>query len=180
MSYDPFDPSSEAPRPGEPYAYSDRPLPGDAPTVKGRVQGPAIGLIVIGILNLFFALYMVVNSVSSTVMSADQLKAQQVKMFGLMSAEMKAEAEKKSASEIKTQAMLVNWPLTLFAFLASVLPIAGGIRMMSLKSYALGVCGAIAAAIPCMSATACCGLGEGIGIWALVVLLNPDVKSAFR
>ncbi len=49
-----------------------------------------------------------------------------------------------------------------------------------MKSYALALCGAISAAIPCISATACCGLGEGIGIWALVVLLSPDVKSVFR
>jgi hypothetical protein len=180
MSYDPYDPGSDAPRPGDPFAFTDRPLPDDMASIKGRVQAPAICLIVVGILNLFFAFYMIFNSAVTTAMSADKLKAQQLQMFESLMPGMKAEAEKKTASEIKTQAMLINWPLTLFALLASILPIVAGIRMLSLKSYALGICGAIAAAIPCISVTACCGLGEGIGIWALVVLLNADVKSAFR
>jgi uncharacterized membrane protein len=179
MSFDPYDNESDAPRRSDRYD-DDRPPFGDHDRIKGRVQAPAICLIVIGILNLFFALYMVLNSVLSTAMSAEKLKAQQMQIYEALPPSMREDASKKTAAEMKTQAMLINWPLTLFALLASILPIAGGIRMMSLKSYALGVCGAIVAAIPCISITACCGLGEGIGIWALVVLLNPDVKSAFR
>ncbi|HWG42919.1 MAG TPA: hypothetical protein VN688_09050 [Gemmataceae bacterium] len=179
MSYDPYDPGSDAPRPGEPYDYFDKPLRDDAATIKGRVQAPAIGLIVVGILNLFFALYMIVNAVITTVMPADKLKVQQDQIYEALPPSMR-DPEKKTAGEMKMQAMLINWPWTLFAIVASILPLVGGIRMLSLKSYALGLCGAIAAAIPCISVTACCGLGEGIGIWALVVLLNADVKSAFR
>jgi hypothetical protein len=180
MSYDPYSSYTDEPRPDEPYDDRfQRPLD-DAAHIKGRVQPPAIALIVVGILNLFFALYMVVNSVYTTVMPAEKLKAQQSAMYEALPPSMRAEADQKTAGEMKMQAMLINWPLTLFAFLASVLPIAGGIRMLSLKSYALGMIGAICAAIPCMSITACCGLGEGIGIWAIVVLLNPDVKSAFQ
>lgn len=179
MSYDPYDNESDAPRRGDRFD-DDRPPIGDPDRIKGRVQAPAICLIVVGVLNLLFALYMVINSVFTTVMPADKLKAQQMQIYEALPPSMREDASHKSAAEMKTQAMLINWPLTLFALLASILPIVGGIRMMSLKSYALGVCGAITAAIPCISVTACCGLGEGIGIWALVVLLNPDVKSAFQ
>ena len=178
MSYDPYYDSSDAP-PRDPY--SPDPLgSADIAQIKGRVQVPAICLIVVGILNLFFALYMVVNSIYTTLTPAEQLKATQMQMFDAMPPAMKADAEKKTATEMKTQAMFINWPLTLFALLASILPIAGGIRMLSLKSHALAICGAISAAIPCVSISACCGAGVGIGIWALVVLLNADVKSAFR
>lgn len=180
MSYDPYNSYPAEPRPGEPYDDRfQRPL-GDAAHVKARITPPAISLIVIGILNLFFALYMVLNSVFTTVMPAEKLKAQQMSIYQSLPPALQEDADKKSASEMKVQAMIVNWPLTLFSLLASVLPIAGGIRMLSLKSYALGLCGAICAAIPCMSITACCGLGEGIGIWAIVVLLNPEVKAAFQ
>ena len=180
MSYDPYSSYADEPRPGEPYEDRIRqPLGGDT-YIRGRVQAPAIGLIVVGVLNLFFALYMVVNSLFTTVMPAEKLKAQQMAMYDALPPGMRGEAEQKTAGEMKTQAMLVNWPLTLFAFLASVLPIVGGIRMLSLKSYALSMCGAICAAIPCMSIMACCGVGEGIAIWAIIVLLNPEVKAAFQ
>jgi hypothetical protein len=179
MSYDPYSSYPDEPRPGEPYD-NRFPSPGSVESVKGRVQAPAIGLIVVGILNLFFGFYMVLSSVVNTVTPADKLKAQQAKVFEMLPPTMREEFEQTSADKMKGQAMLFGWTLTLLILLTSVLSIAGGVRMLSLKSYALGVCGAISAAIPCLSATACCGLGEIIGIWALVVLLNPDVKSAFR
>ena len=52
--------------------------------------------------------------------------------------------------------------------------------MLSLRAYGLAVAASVITAIPCISCSACCGLGEGIGIWALVVLLNNDVRAAFR
>ena len=178
MSYDPYASGPDEPRPGEPYDY-DRPSSAYPDPIKSRVQAPAIALIVVGLLNMLFALYMILNSVLSTVTPAEKLKAQQMQVFEALPA-FKEEAAKKSADEMKTQAMLINWPLTLFALLASILPIAGGIRMMALKSYPLAVCGALSVVVPCMSITACCGAGEIVGIWALIVLLKADVKAAFR
>ena len=64
--------------------------------------------------------------------------------------------------------------------LFSLLTILGAVRMMALKSYGLAVFVSVLAAVPCISCMACCGPGEGVGIWALVVLLNPEVRSAFR
>jgi hypothetical protein len=68
----------------------------------------------------------------------------------------------------------------LLALFAAALTIFGAVRMLSLRSRGLAVFGALLACIPCLSVTACCGLGEGIGIWALIVLMAPDVKAAFR
>jgi hypothetical protein len=179
MSYDPYASGPDEPRSDDPYDY-DRPSSGDPDRIKGRVQAPAIALIVVGVLNLLFALYMILNSVLSTVTPAEKLKAQQMQIYEALPPALKQDAANKSAEEMKMQAMLINWPLTLFALLASILPIVGGIRMMSLKSYALAVCGALSVVVPCMSVTACCGAGEVVGIWALVVLLNAEVKAAFH
>jgi hypothetical protein len=68
----------------------------------------------------------------------------------------------------------------IIGFLAAIITLIAGVKMRSLSSYGLCVFGSILACIPCLSVSACCGLGEGIGIWALVVLLSQDVKSCFR
>ena len=59
-----------------------------------------------------------------------------------------------------------------------VLIILGGVKMKQLRSYGLAMTATILAMIPCTSP--CCVLGLPIGIWALVVLNNAEVKSAFR
>ncbi len=63
---------------------------------------------------------------------------------------------------------------------AVILPILAGARMRALRSYGLCVAGAVVAAVPCVSPASCpCLLGMIFGVWALIVLLNPDVKNAF-
>jgi hypothetical protein len=56
--------------------------------------------------------------------------------------------------------------------------IFGAMQMKRLKNYPLALAGAAAAIIPFFS-SCCCFLGIGLGIWAIVVLLKPDVKAAF-
>jgi hypothetical protein len=60
----------------------------------------------------------------------------------------------------------------------SGLIIYGGLSMKALRAYPLAVATAVVAMIPCLSP--CCLLGLPIGIWALAVLLRPEVKAAFR
>ena len=52
----------------------------------------------------------------------------------------------------------------------------GAIKMLRLQSYGLAVAAAIIAMLPCQC---CCVLGLPFGIWALVVLNKPEVKSHF-
>jgi hypothetical protein len=54
----------------------------------------------------------------------------------------------------------------------------GASKMMKLEMYGLALTASIIAMIPCISP--CCLLGLPIGIWALVVLLDPEVKAAFH
>lgn len=55
----------------------------------------------------------------------------------------------------------------------------GGWKMKQLENHGLAVTSSILAIVPCTSP--CCFLiGTPIGIWALVVLLKPEIKSAFR
>jgi hypothetical protein len=169
MSYDPYAYSSEQP---PEYEGPGVPAPGARERIKSRVQAPAICLIVMGILNLFLPLYMLANGILWTVAPDFIINAQ--KKFPAL------QNQEATREEQQMQGIILSYPIAVFGFLASVLTIAGGARMLSLKSYALSVCGAISAMVPCLSCLACCGVGEGIGIWALVLLMNPDVKSAFQ
>jgi hypothetical protein len=54
--------------------------------------------------------------------------------------------------------------------------ILGGFQMKGLKSYGYALTGIITAMLPCH----CCFLlGIGFGIWALVVINRPEIKSSF-
>ncbi len=59
-----------------------------------------------------------------------------------------------------------------------VVILVGAIKMKALEGYGLAMAVSILAMIPCVSP--CCLLGLPIGIWSLVVLLDPGVKSSFR
>ncbi len=62
--------------------------------------------------------------------------------------------------------------------LISVLTLAGARRMLELRSYGFAVTAAVLTAIPCM--TPCCFLGQAAGVWAFVMLMQPDVRRAFQ
>ena len=53
----------------------------------------------------------------------------------------------------------------------------GAFKMQSLKSHQFAFTASILAMLPCISP--CCILGLPFGIWALVVLNRPEVKSQF-
>lgn len=61
----------------------------------------------------------------------------------------------------------------------TVITLIGSIKMRRLEGYGLAMTAAILSIIPCTSP--CCFLiGTPIGVWALVLLLDPAVKQAFR
>ena len=60
----------------------------------------------------------------------------------------------------------------------SIVVLVGAIQMLRLRTHSLALVGAITAMINI--GNCCCLLGLPIGIWSLVVLLRPEVKSAFE
>jgi hypothetical protein len=186
MSNDPSDYGGDVPPSGPTDSYGYTPdyprLPGDGEQVRARVQPAAITLIVVAVLNLLFALYMVFNAVVTTITPARELSEAQrhlyEQFFGAETAD-KVMAN-KSPDDMKSQALAISWPWTVLAFVDSILTLLGAVSMLRLRAYTLSVLGSVAAVIPFVSCTACCGLGEAIGIWALVVLMNEEVKAAFR
>ena len=70
----------------------------------------------------------------------------------------------------------VNIASSVLGLILNILTVIGGAKMRSLSGYGISVTGAIAGIIP---VGGCCCLTLPIGIWALVVLMNVDVKAGF-
>lgn len=62
-------------------------------------------------------------------------------------------------------------------FLLSGLSLFGAIQMKNLRSYGWAWAAAIINCIPCYGS--CCCIGLPLGIWAIIVLIKPEVKAAF-
>ena len=67
-------------------------------------------------------------------------------------------------------------PITLVRLALDGLTIYGALQMRQLTSWNMSLGGAIAASLPC---SFCCILTMPLGIWAIVVLLNDEVKRDF-
>jgi phage FluMu protein Com len=61
--------------------------------------------------------------------------------------------------------------------LLDIVVLIGAVKMKNLRSYPFAMAAAIIAVIPC---SLCCVLGLPFGIWAIMVLSDGSVKSAFR
>ena len=55
--------------------------------------------------------------------------------------------------------------------------IFGALKMRNLQGHGLALGAAIVSIIPC---SGCCCIGLPVGIWALVLLLKPEVKGQFQ
>jgi len=63
------------------------------------------------------------------------------------------------------------------AIVVGVFILVGALKMQKLTNHGLAMAAAIVAMIPCFSP--CCLLGLPFGIWALVMLSKPEVRSQF-
>ena len=90
--------------------------------------------------------------------------------------DMKKEVEKARTRD-KTGEHIQAAAFSVLGLTLDTLILIGGLRMNSLRGRTLAMVGAICAIIP---ANSCCCVGMPIGIWALMVLTNADVKAAFE
>lgn len=176
----------------DPYASgSDQPLDngsatspsGDATYARQRVQAPAIALIVCGILNILTALIQIGGTVLIAVLPPGEPQRMMIRMLppdAAKSLQAQLEQATEDTQTAKVQSIISNTVGSILTTVVSILTLLGGMRMISLQSYTICVAGAVSAAIPCVSCGGVCCFGEIIGIWALVVLLNAQVREAFQ
>jgi hypothetical protein len=134
-----------------------------------RIKAPAVALIVTAILNLLFGLWGLVKT------AFFQPNLQQL------------DSELQQLNNPQLNELIHKWmhiaygPVgiigSLFGLALSVLILIGAMKMHSLRSYEFAMTAAIVAMLPCV--TSCCLIGLPFGIWALMVMSKPDVKSHF-
>jgi hypothetical protein len=126
--------------------------------IESRVSPPAVAIMVVaGIAIAFSLLGLLMNALG---MGAGMLGdlGHDERIAGLMGG---------------TIGIVVNVLSLLFYGVA----IYGALKMKGLESYAMSVASSVLVMLPC---SCCCLAGLPVGIWALVVLLDANVKAAFR
>lgn len=124
------------------------------PDPAGRVSAPAIGLMAAGGLSAAVTLFaMLMFAIGGTAVIADPEARDALPGIGVLLA----------FCAVK----LVLDLLTVYA----------GWQMRQLRSWGICLAGSIVAMLPC---SACCILGLPMGIWALIVLIDNEVKQAFN
>ncbi len=133
-------------------------VPAPGPDAAERVKGPATGLIVTAVLG---AIAQVVSLI-----------------FHFAGASIMAKSQVPKEAWANMFSGTVGVVSCVIAILLSGLILAGALKMKKLESFGLAMTASIVAMVPCLSP--CCLLGLPIGIWALVVLSKPEVKTAFH
>ena len=154
---------------GQPPAYGQYGQYAGPPVDPTKINAPAIGLIAVGAVDLLQSVYALGRN-----------------LLG-MNANRPAPPNVQNNPELldfyestRPYHFVTNVSLGFLAMLCAVIIILAGVMMLKRKMYPLCITGSILAAIPCLSFLACCLVGEGVGIWALVILLSADVKRSFQ
>jgi hypothetical protein len=133
------------------------------PSTDGRINPPAIALIVVSIIGLLGMTTYFVLTLVGVATGAAPLPA--------------------AGNEAEKVGQAVGYYGTIFTIglnaLLQLLILAAGICMLKRRNYAVCMIGTITAGIPCLGSS-CCVLGMPFAIWAFVVLMNQDVKATFR
>jgi len=152
-----------------PPTYQDPPMGSPPPPGGGSqaaqslVKGPAISLLIVS--GLTFVLEIL--SIFANLLGISFMSAGDMSQF-------------EGMEGMEWMAPLMSGTFTivmgLLVLAASAVIFFGALKMKDLQSYNLAMTATILAMIPCFSF--CC-VGIPFGIWSLVVLLKPEVKTAF-
>lgn len=139
------------------------PMGPDRNEMLSKVKGPALALMIVaGITFVLEILSIFANLLGISFMSAGDMS----QFEGMEGMEWMAPLMSGTFTVV----------LGVFTLVGAALIFFGAMKMKELQGYGLAMMAAILALIPCFSI--CC-VGIPFGIWALVVLLNQDVKNAF-
>ena len=125
-----------------------------------QVQGPAMGLLVTAGLALLFTVLGLVMNIAGVGMSG---------LSGMGGSAATDQYMSMMSGGVGIVVSLLG--LALYGFV-----LWGALQMKQLRNWNMAMGASIAAMLPC---SCCCIIGLPIGIWSLIVLMKPEVKSAF-
>jgi hypothetical protein len=155
--------------------YQSYPVPGQQPPVSyvagptpPHVVAPAVALIVVGAIDGLQSIYALSRNLLGLNNDGEappnvQDKPELMEIY----------------NALQPYQGVINTTGTVLAMLCAIVIILAGVQMLRRKMYPLCITGSILAATPCLSFLACCLVGEAVGIWAFIVLLQADVKRSF-
>jgi hypothetical protein len=123
-----------------------------------QVKGPAMGLIVTAILGFVLQLFALV-----------------INVLGVSIGSIQSGRNEAWVNLFSGSIGIMSCVLTMAV---AGLILYGAMKMKKLERYGWAITASIFALVPCVSP--CCLVGAPFGIWALVVLSKPEVKSAFH
>jgi hypothetical protein len=94
----------------------------------------------------------------------------------LMDEEAKRDPEMRRVAEIYRSPWLAG--VCGVGLLLAIVALAGSICLLRRRVYGLAMTGAVLTMVN--PSGCCCVLGLGVGIWAVAVLVKPEVQAAFR
>lgn len=123
-----------------------------------QVSGPSVALLVFGIISALFSLTCLVLNIIGTSVSpfiADRVSEKYTDFYE----------------------GIAGIALCFVGLLVDAFIIYASLKMKELTQWTLCIAASILIMIPC---SPCCIVGLPIGIWCLVVLMRPEVKTAFH
>ena len=149
------------------------------PALQSKVNGQATGLIVYGVISAIMAFGYAVLCVL-TIFEMNPIAKNQQKQFQ----EMQEQMQPDQAEFVKMIANISNifsgpvGAVTNTALLVvSIFTVLAANKMKKFQGHTGAMVFSVLACVPCTSG--CCYLGLPIGIWAIIVLVNSEVKAAF-
>jgi hypothetical protein len=124
-----------------------------------QVSGPSVGLLVTGIVGGIFSMVGLVTRMIGMNLGSHLMRDMPLRYMRFYRG---------------------AWPagISLVGLLMAALIIYASLKMKELQQWEICVAASILAMIPCISP--CCIIGLPIGIWSLVVLTKPEIRSAFH
>ncbi|MBL9172970.1 MAG: DUF4339 domain-containing protein [Verrucomicrobiales bacterium] len=144
------------------------PSGGGTEAAQSAVKAPAILMIVAAALSLLHALYSLVI------------------IFQMPMDDILRQAEKQMGQPFPVQVPVAFMKTAMVAtgalpIVAAIITLIAGQRFLSLRSRGLVMTGGILLLLPCCGVSGpVCLLGMPVGIWSLVVVSKPEIRSAFR
>lgn len=173
MARDRFSDESEEP-------YDDEPRRGpDLESAKRKVAFPAVVLILFGLIGLLLAAASLALAILDPTLFGNAYADAFEPMIKNQPPSAQRDEQLKQIGEMRNLRMdsPLNLGSTVVSLVASLLVLVGGVKMKGLNSYGLSMTAAIVSLYP-LGTCLCCLMP--FGIWALIVLMNADVKAAFR
>lgn len=138
------------------------PPPGAGGGAREALNVPGILFIVFGSLNLLFGLYGLV---------AGGVNKEQ--MAQLLNDPNLPPAARDALAALAGGGSKV---IGLLGMCLAGLMVFGGVQMRGLKGYGIAIAACVVGMLPC---TNCCCVTLPIGIWALTILMKPEIKASF-